>query len=63
LRSGRPSTCKENVMKEVEKKEAPEVSGGYSGPTIPALEPDYPQNPIGPTCPPTNPVPPVDYER
>jgi hypothetical protein len=50
-------------MKEVEKKEAPEVSGGYSGPTIPALEPDYPQNPIGPTCPPTNPVPPVDYER
>lgn len=46
-------------MKEVEKKHAPDVSGGYvDGDVIPAIDPDYPQNPlgpVGPTCPPTLP--------
>ena len=48
-------------MKEVEKKHIPDVSGGcIDGEVIPAIDPDYPQNPIGPivgpivgpTCPP-----------
>ena len=41
-------------MKEVEKKDVPDVSGGFiEGDVIPAI--DYPTNPfgpVGPTCPP-----------
>ena len=51
-------------MKEVEKKDTPDVSGGLvNGPTIPAIDPDYPQYPLGPTCPPIWPIPTADYER
>ena len=44
-------------MKEVEKKEIPEVSGGFiEGEITPAIDLDYPGNPggpiVGPTCPP-----------
>ena len=45
-------------MKEVEKKDVPDVSGGLiddGGIPIPVINPDYPPNPIGPigpTCPP-----------
>ena len=40
-------------MKEVEKKDVPDVSGGYNdGQEIPALNLDYPPVPtVGPTCP------------
>jgi len=41
-------------MKEVEKKDPPEISGGYvdGQEILPVIGPDYPQYPIGPTCPP-----------
>jgi len=40
-------------MKEVEKKDVPDVSGGYiDGDVVLPIVPDYPPNPIGPTCPP-----------
>ena len=47
-------------MKEVEKKDVPDVSGGFiEGDVLPAIDPDYPQvpggpiiGPVGPTCPP-----------
>jgi len=41
-------------MKEVEKKDVPEVSGGGLNEILPT---DYPQFPIGPTCPPPPPPP------
>jgi hypothetical protein len=39
-----------HVMKEVEKKDAPEVSGGYVGPLVedPAISPPFPQFPTTP---------------
>jgi hypothetical protein len=40
-------------MKEVEKKDAPDVSGGGLNEILPVE--DYPQFPIGPTCPPPPP--------
>ena len=52
-------------MKEVEKRNTPDVSGGYvDGDVVPVIDPMYPQNPIapigpvtpiGPTCPPVIP--------
>jgi hypothetical protein len=45
-------------MKEVEKKDVPDVSGGYIGDgciPFPPIDPDYPPNPIGPVYPPPNP--------
>jgi len=38
-------------MKEVEKKRTPEISGGYSDPSVtdtPIFVPDYPTTPLGP---------------
>ena len=41
-------------MKEVEKKDAPEISGGYAGPLViddprpGCITPDFPQTPISP---------------
>jgi hypothetical protein len=45
-------------MKEVEKKDTPDVSGGYFvGDCIPCVDPDYPQTPMGPIPGPTCPNP------
>jgi hypothetical protein len=42
-----------HAMKEVEKKDAPEVSGGYVGPLVedPSVAPPFPQNPTVPVQP------------
>lgn len=45
-------------MKEVEKKQTPDISGGIDDGVVTIIDPDYPQTPIGPigpvgpTCPP-----------
>ncbi len=47
-------------MKEVEKKDVPDVSGGYIDGCIPIprIDPDYPPNPIGPIGPTYPQIPP-----
>ena len=49
-------------MKEVEKKDTPEISGGiYTNPEIPVIDPIYPQYPIGPIICPSPPPPPDEF--